>query len=63
MQYYAVGGRPSIDPLVFFKLQLIMFFEEIRPKRQLMRVGAHRLSLRWYVGYEVSRRVVAVELN
>ena len=24
---YAVGGRPSIDPVVFFKLQLIMFFE------------------------------------
>ncbi len=24
--YYAAGGRPSIDPIVFFKLQLIMFF-------------------------------------
>ena len=24
---YAGGGRPSIDPLVFFKLQLVMFFE------------------------------------
>ena len=23
---YASGGRPSIDPVVFFKLQLIMFF-------------------------------------
>ena len=26
---YAVGGRPSIDPIVFFKLQLVMFFEDI----------------------------------
>ncbi len=26
---YAVGGRPSIDPIVFFKLQLVMFFEGI----------------------------------
>ncbi len=24
---YAGGGRPSIDPVVFFKLQLVMFFE------------------------------------
>lgn len=26
---YAQGGRPSIDPVVFFKLQLVMFFEDI----------------------------------
>ena len=27
---YTVGpGRPSIDPVVFFKLQLVMFFEGI----------------------------------
>jgi transposase len=24
---YAGKGRPSIDPVVFFKLQLVMFFE------------------------------------
>src|SRR5713101_9106006 len=27
---YAAVGRPSIDPVVFFKLQLVMFFEDIR---------------------------------
>jgi transposase len=26
---YASGGRSSIDPIVFFKLQLVMFFEDI----------------------------------
>jgi transposase len=25
---YANGGRPSVDPVVFFKLQLVMFFED-----------------------------------
>ncbi len=29
-QTYAGIGRPSIDPVVFFKLQLVMFFEDIR---------------------------------
>jgi transposase len=34
---YAGSGHPSIDPVVFFKLQLVMFFEGIRSERQLMR--------------------------
>ena len=35
-------GRPSIDPIVFFKLQLVMFFEDIRSERLLMRHAADR---------------------
>ena len=31
---YEPIGRPSIDPVVFFKLQLIMFFEGIRSERR-----------------------------
>ncbi len=47
---YAGKGRPSIDPVVFFKLQLVMFFEDIRSERLLMRHAADRLSVRWYIG-------------
>jgi transposase len=50
---YASGGRPSIDPVVFFRLQLVMFFEDIRSERQLMEVAADRLSIRWYLGYDL----------
>src|SRR4030088_1268375 len=50
---YAGGGRPSIDPVVFFKLQLVMFFEDIRSERMLMRHAADRLSVRWYLGYDL----------
>jgi transposase len=35
-KFYSIMGRPSIDPIVFFKLQLIAFFEGIRSERQLM---------------------------
>jgi transposase len=52
-QTYAGGGRSSIDPIVFFKLQLVMFFEDIRSERLLMRHAADRLSVRWYVGYDL----------
>ena len=48
---YAATGRPGIDPVVFFKLQLVMFFEGVRSERHLMRVVADRLSVRWYLGY------------
>jgi transposase len=50
---YACGGRPSVDPVVFFKLQLVMFFEDLRSERQLMEVAADRLSVRWYLGYNL----------
>jgi transposase len=50
---YARGGRPSVDPVVFFRLQLVMFFEGLRSERELMRVAADRLSVRWYLGYDL----------
>lgn len=55
--YYQPFGRPSIDPVVFFKLQLIMFFEGIRSERQLMNVVAMRLDHRWYIGYDFNELV------
>ena len=52
---YAGGGRPSVDPVVFFKLQLVMFFEDLHSERQLMRVVCDRLSVRWYLGYDLHK--------
>ncbi|HZB82583.1 MAG TPA: transposase [Rubrobacteraceae bacterium] len=51
---YASSGRPSVDPVVFFRLQLVMFFEDIRSERRLMEVAADRLSVRWYLGYDLA---------
>jgi transposase len=50
---YAPCGRPSVDPVVFFKLQLVMFFEGVRSERLLMRLVADRLSVRWSLGYNL----------
>jgi transposase len=54
---YAKGGRHSIDPVIFFKLQLVLFFENLRSERRLMEVVADRLSLRWYLGYDLDKRL------
>ncbi len=48
---YADIGRPSIDPVVFFKLQLVMFFEGLRSERQLIATASLNLAHRWYLGY------------
>ena len=48
---YADRGRPSIDPVVFFKLQLVMFFEGIRSERKLIETASLNLAHRWYLGY------------
>jgi transposase len=48
---YGARGRPSIDPVVFFKLQLVMFFEGIRSERRLIETASLHLAHRWYLGY------------
>ncbi len=50
---YASGGRPSIDPIVFFKLHLLMFFEGIRSERKLLEQASYNLAMRWYAGYNM----------
>jgi transposase len=48
---YAALGRPSVDPVVFFKLQLILFFEGLRSERKLLETASLHLAHRWYLGY------------
>jgi transposase len=48
---YADVGRPSIDPAIFFKLQLVMFFEGICSERKLIETASLNLAHRWYLGY------------
>ena len=55
---YAPVGRPSVDPVVFFRLQLVLFFEGLRSERQLMEVAALNLAHRWYLGYALDVRSV-----
>jgi transposase len=55
--FYVDRGRPSIDPIVFFKLQLVMFFEGIRSERQLIETASLNLAHRWYLGYALDEKL------
>ena len=54
---YADRGRPSIDPVVFFTLQLVMFFEGIRSERKLIETASLNLAHRWYLGYALDEEL------
>ena len=49
-ELYADRGRPSIDPVEFFKLQRVMVFEGIRSERKLIETANLNLAHRWYLG-------------
>src|SRR5215216_1090813 len=57
VEFYSTIGRPSVDPVVFFKLQLIAFFEGIRSERQLMDTVNLNLAHRWFIGYDLDEPV------
>ncbi len=56
-ELYADRGRPSIDPVIFVKLQLIMVFEGIRSERKLIETANLNLAHRWYLGYALDEEL------
>lgn len=45
------GGRPGIDPAVYFKMLMIGFFENLPSERAIASRCADSLSLRAFLGY------------
>jgi hypothetical protein len=46
-----------VDPRAFFKLQLVMLYEGLRSEREALRVATDRLSIRWYLGYDLDEEL------
>ena|GEM_PF-1484593 len=46
------GGRPGIDPLFYFKMLMIGFFENLPSERSIASRCADSLSLRVFLGYD-----------
>lgn len=47
------GGRPGIDPAVYFKMLLVGFFEGIASERGIASRCADSLSIRQFLGYDL----------
>ncbi|WFO17141.1 transposase [Cellulophaga baltica 4] len=50
--YYGDSGQKSIDPVVFFKLCLVGYLENIISDRKLISHCSMRLDLLFFIGYD-----------
>ena len=51
--YYGESGQKSIDPVVFFKLCLVGYLENLISDRQLMAHCSMRMDILFFVGYDI----------
>jgi transposase len=51
--YYGQEGNSSIDPIVFFKLILVGYFENLNSDRKIINHASLRLDVLYFIGYDI----------
>ncbi|WP_154029891.1 transposase [Bacteroides ovatus] len=51
--YYGKEGQSSIDPVVFFKLMLIGYMENIASDRKIVEQASMRLDMLYFLNYDI----------
>ena len=51
--YYGSSGQKSIDPIVFFKLCLVGYLENLISDRDLIQHSSMRLDILYFLGYDI----------
>lgn len=54
--YSPNNGRPSIDPVVLFKMLLVGYLYGIKSERQLEIEIRHNVAYRWFLGYTLTEK-------
>lgn len=54
---YSNTGKPSIDPVVLFKIIIIQYIFGIRSMRQTIREIEVNIAYRWYLGYGFEEKI------
>src|SRR3982074_3613362 len=50
-KFYGTKGNVSEDPVVIMKMMLVLFLDNVRSERELMRIIPERLDYMWFLGY------------
>src|ERR1700686_2759094 len=50
-KFYGTKGNVSEDPVVIMKMMLLLFLDNVRSERELMRIIPERLDYMWFLGY------------
>ncbi len=56
-KYYGESGQKSIDPVVFFKLCLVGYLENIISDRKLIQHSSMRLDILYFLGYDIDEEL------
>jgi transposase len=52
-KYYGSEGQKSIDPVVFFKLMLVGYLENINSDRKIVEQSSLRMDVLYFLGYDI----------
>lgn len=55
--YYGTEGQKSIDPVVFFKLMLIGYLENLGSDRRIITTVSMRLDMPYFLGYDIDEEL------
>lgn len=53
--YYGVTGPKSIDPVVFMKLMLVGYLENLNSDRRIVSIASMRMDIRYFIGYDIDQ--------
>jgi len=56
-KYYGTEGQESIDPVVFFKICLVGYLNNINSDRRLIDYCSNCLDVRWYLKYDIDEEL------
>jgi transposase len=56
-KYYGKEGQKSIDPIVFFKLILVGYLENLNSDRKIMNHASMRLDILFFIGYDIDEEL------
>lgn len=51
--YYGREGQSSVDPVVFFKLMLVGYLENITSDRKIIQSASMRMDVLFFIGYDI----------
>ena len=55
--YYGEEGQKSIDPVVFFKLMLVGYLENLNSDRRIIDHARLRLDILYFIGYDIDEEL------
>src|SRR5688500_311998 len=56
-KYYGSEGQQSIDPVVFFKLILVGYLENLNSDRKIIEHSKMRLDILFFLGYDLDEEL------